>query len=233
VPLVAADLAQLLAQARVAHELEPDVVEWRADFFADLSASALVEAAHQLRSVLERRAILFTLRVDHEGGKAAISQASRAACIDAVVRSGAIDLLDLELSNEPEFLTRVIDAARAANVRVVMSFHDFDKTPGNDFLLGKIAAMVEQGADIAKIACMPQEAGDVLRLLQVTLTARGQFPDVPLCTMSMGRLGSLSRVAGFLYGSDMAFAVAQEVSAPGQIPIREARAIAESLIQYV
>lgn len=92
--------------------------------------------------------------------------------------------------------------------------------------------MIHQGADIAKVACMPREPGDVLRLLQVTLSARQIFPAVPLCTMSMGSLGALSRVAGFLYGSDMAFAVGQEVSAPGQIPLMEARAMTEALLRY-
>lgn len=92
--------------------------------------------------------------------------------------------------------------------------------------------MIQQGADIAKIACMPQVPNDVLRLLRVTLTTRERFPHVPLCTMSMGSLGCLTRVAGFLYGSDIAFAVGREISAPGQIPLAEARSITNSLLRY-
>jgi 3-dehydroquinate dehydratase-1 len=88
-----------------------------------------------------------------------------------------------------------------------------------------------QGADVAKLAVMPRSAGDVLRLLEITWEARNRFPRLPLCTMSMGRLGTLSRVAGFLFGSDMAFAVGQETSAPGQIPIAEARALAGTLLK--
>ena len=80
---------------------------------------------------------------------------------------------------------------------------------------------------------MPRVPGDVLRLLQVTLAARQLFPAVPLCTTSMSGLGFLSRVAGFLYGSDMAFAVGTAVSAPGQIAIAEARALSESLLRNV
>jgi len=92
--------------------------------------------------------------------------------------------------------------------------------------------MRERGASIAKVAVMPRSEEDVLRLLDVTIGARREFPDLPLCTMSMGRLGSITRVAGFLYGSDMAFAVGKEASAPGQIPIEDARRMAEHLLRY-
>jgi len=129
------------------------------------------------------------------------------------------------------FLEPLMRVAREHDVRVILSFHDFDQTPANEELLGKIDLMCRRGADVAKIAVMPRTAGDVLRLLEITLEARKRFPRLPLCTMSMGRLGILSRIAGFLFGSDMAFAVGQETSAPGQIPIAEARALAETLLK--
>jgi 3-dehydroquinate dehydratase-1 len=110
--------------------------------------------------------------------------------------------------------------------------HDFAQTPANDVLSGQIRAMRDLGADIAKLAVMPRTEDDVLRLLDVTICARREFPDLPLCTMSMGRLGSLTRVAGFLYGSDFAFAVGKEASAPGQIPIDDARRMTDLLLRY-
>lgn len=232
VPLVAKEIDQLLAQAQVAHSLRPEVVEWRADSFNDLSAERLVESAHRLRAVLADELMIFTLRIRSEGGINFLDQSERARCIEAVLRSKIIDLVDVEMCNGPEFIEPILRTAQEHGVRVILSFHDFEKTPSNEILLDKISSMICQGGDIAKIACMPQEPGDVLRLLQVTLAARLAFPQVPLCTMSMGGLGCLSRVAGFLFGSDMAFAVGQEVSAPGQIPLGEARSIAESLLRY-
>lgn len=232
VPLVAKGLDELLHQARVAHGLNPDVVEWRADANIELTPAAAVEAARRLRSVLDRELIVFTLRIRAEGGLQELSQSHRANCIDAVLRAGLVDLVDVEMCNGPGFLHPIIDTAHAHGARVILSFHDFHATPADDLLLEKISAMVSHGADIAKIACMPQDPGDVLRLLQATLAARRAFPGTPLCTMSMAGLGCLSRVAGFLYGSDMAFAVGQEVSAPGQIPLAEARAITQTLLRY-
>jgi len=204
-------------------------VEWRVDSYSDLSDSSVLEAARALRSVTDRRPILFTLRIKAEGGARQISQDVRAQCIHTALRSGLVDIVDVELCNGPQFLQPIIEAAHHRAVRVVLSYHDFESTSGNDVLFERISEMIRQGADIAKIACMPRQPEDVLRLLHATLTARQAFPGVPLCTMSMGELGSWSRVVGFLYGSDMAFAVGQEASAPGQIPIAKARAMAETL----
>lgn len=232
VPLVAADLNALLRQAGVARELAPDLVEWRADSYSNQTADEFVDAAKRLRAVVCDIPVIFTLRVKSEGGARLIDQDLRSSCIDAVLRSRQVDTVDLELNNGPEFLKPLIETAHKHTVPVILSFHDFEKTDGYHDLLGTIRALVRGGADIAKIACMPQTSQDTLRMLQVTYAARQEFPDVPLCTMSMGKLGSITRTAGFLFGSDMAFAVGQEVSAPGQIPLADARAITEKILAY-
>lgn len=232
VPLVAAELDPLLEQAEAARALVPDLVEWRADSYVNQSTDAFVDAASRLRSALGEIPIIFTLRIKSEGGARDIDQDLRSRCIEAVLCSRYADLIDLELSNGPEFLTPLIDTAHKNRVSVIVSFHDFEKTGSDDELMATITSIVEAGADIAKIACMPQSAQDALRMLRATLAARQAFPEVPLCTMSMGKLGLITRVAGFLYGSDMAFAVGQQVSASGQIPLADARAITEKLLAY-
>ena len=63
VPLMADDLGQLLSQAHITHDLKPDVVEWRVDAYRDLSVASVVEAARQMRSVLDTEPIIFTLRI--------------------------------------------------------------------------------------------------------------------------------------------------------------------------
>ena len=60
VPLVARSLPDLLEQAEFAHGLSPDVVEWRADSFDDLSSVGLGPVAHALRKILSREALIFT-----------------------------------------------------------------------------------------------------------------------------------------------------------------------------
>jgi 3-dehydroquinate dehydratase I len=232
VPIVAEDAEALLSQAGVAHLVSADLVEWRADFNKEISPEKLLESLDRLRTVLREEPIIFTLRAKSEGGAREIPQELRQSCIEAVIASGLADLVDVELGNEPSFLEAILQASRKQGVRVILSAHDFQKTPANEDLLGKIGAMERLGADVAKIAVMPGGRTDVLRLLQVTLEARKCYPRLALCTMSMGSVGAISRVAGFLYGSDMSFAVGQAASAPGQIPIAEARAMSEKILAY-
>lgn len=228
VPLVAGSLPELLDQAQYAHAQGPDVVEWRADFYDDLSADAVSAALTQLREALPRELLLFTVRASTEGGARPIAPHTRSQVILGAIGSGRIDLVDLELATGPEAIQTVRSAARARGVRLVLSCHDFQQTPPNGALLSAISQMVRDGADIAKVACMPQDPSDVLRLLDVTLTARRMFPTTGLVTMAMGPLGVVSRATGFLYGSDMSFAAGKASSAPGQIPIAELRTLFEA-----
>lgn len=232
IPIVAADAAELAAQAGIARGLRPDLVEWRADFYKDMTCDAFAAAARLLREALPEEAIIFTLRWKAEGGAREMPQPVRRLLIEAVLRSRCADIVDLELAGEPEFLDPLMHTAKQCGVRVILAMHDFEQTPPTEELLAKVAAMEARGADIAKIAVMPQSADDVMRVFQLILAARKRFPRLPLAIMSMGALGGITRVAGFLYGSDMAFAVGKEASAPGQIPIEDARRMADLLLRY-
>ena len=192
IPLVAGEPTELVAQAEIARALEPDLVEWRADFSKDLTPGGMVAAGKLLREVLGDVPMIFTLRKKAEGGAQEIGQAARRDTIEAVLRSGSVDVVDLELDNEPEFLEPLIGIARQQGVRVILAFHDFQGTPTNNRMLEMIVSMAATGADIAKIAVMPKVPGDALRLLQVTAEARRAHPKLPLALMSMGALASIS-----------------------------------------
>jgi 3-dehydroquinate dehydratase-1 len=71
---------------------------------------------------------------------------------------------------------------------------------------------------------MPKGPEDVLTLLAATHRA-SQTVAIPLITMAMGGVGSLSRIMGWVYGSAATFAVGKSSSAPGQIAIEELRAV--------
>lgn len=232
IPIVPADLSALTEQAAIAHSLKPDLVEWRADFFKDATTEDLLSAARTLRDALPEEAIIFTFRWKAEGGMRDLPQPERQAMIAAILQSGCVDIVDLELASPPDLLNALLPIAKAAGVKVILAMHDFQKTPPTEELLAKVTAMEATGADIAKLAVMPQTPDDVLRVFQVISTARQKYPRLPLAIMSMGALGSITRVAGFLYGSDMAFAVGKEASAPGQIPIADARQMTGLLLHY-
>lgn len=110
-----------------------------------------------------------------------------------------------------------------------MSNHDFDKTPSFDEITGRLIGMKKLGADVAKLACMPNSAKDVLTLLSATEAVKSQYPDEPLITMSMGKLGTISRISGEIFGSALTFGSAKKASAPGQLEVTTLQQILRAL----
>ena len=122
------------------------------------------------------------------------------------------------LSGSP--LPPVLDLAHKHNTYVILSSHDFEKTPPEEEIFRRLAAMERLGGDIAKLAAMPRTPEDVIALLSATCRASRELT-CPVITMSMGPLGVVSRVSGRLTGSCLTFGTAGEASAPGQLPAGE------------
>jgi 3-dehydroquinate dehydratase-1 len=232
-PLAAADAAALLQQAAAARRRSPDLIEWRVDRFADLDSPVPVQQAlPALREAIGGIPLIFTCRRGAEGGFRELPPELRLALVLAAVASGHIDLVDLETASGPSLMGRVRDAAREAGVPLILSHHNFQRTPGAGALVAKLREARDLGAAVAKLAVMPASPGDVLTLLNATYQARCAMPDLPLITMAMGAAGVVTRVAGGLFGSDVTFASHQVVSAPGQVPIADLRAAWKALNLY-
>jgi 3-dehydroquinate dehydratase-1 len=105
---------------------------------------------------------------------------------------------------------------RAGGKTIIISYHDFERTPSNDELLQIIETAKGLGADIIKIASMANSKEEVMRLLNFTRTRAEN-----LVTISMGDIGRLSRIQAPLYGSLFTYAYINEKIAPGQISLEE------------
>ena len=132
--------------------------------------------------------------------------------------SGLVDFIDFEMDNDPEHLRRVRESTRRHEVRLILSYHNLSYTPGLDYLVDRFLEAERLGADVAMVQVMPRDRADVLRLLAATAEADDKAR-IPLISMSVGPLGSVSRMVGGLFGSWLSFAVGESASAPGQIPI--------------
>ena len=63
-------------------------------------------------------------------------------------------------------------------------------------MVSRMVAMQQAGADLPKLAVMPQSRADVLELLAATAEMTDHHPETPVITMSMGALGAVSRLCG-------------------------------------
>ena len=198
------------------------MLEWRLDCFDEGGIDAVCAAADQLRQRV-RCPLLVTFRTAKEGGERSISPAGYAGLYSALLLRQAADLIDIELTQEEEVIRTLIEQAHAAGAKVIISSHDFDQTPALEEMCSRLQRMEALGGDIAKLAVMPNDELDVLRLMEASLRAHRQM-QIPLITMSMGSLGMLSRIGGELIHSAVTFASVGKRSAPGQPDAAEASA---------
>ncbi len=221
-PLVGRSRQRILAEAASVVAKKPDVIEWRVDYFEAIGdVAAVLDAAHALRAAVGELPVIFTRRSSKEGGEPiGIGDEEVVRLYDAVAATRLVDFIDFEMGNDPDHVRRVRDSTRAHGARLILSYHNFSYTPGIDFLVQRFLEAERLGADVAKVAVMPRDRMDVLTLLAATAQAdaRGR---IPLISMAMGPLGSVTRMVGGVFGSSLSFAVGDTASAPGQIPIAD------------
>ncbi len=226
VPIVGQTKAEILAQAAALKETPTDVAEWRADWFDQvLDHEKVTETLAALKKALGDLPLLVTFRTASEGGEKTIGISAYIAFYKAVIDSGLADLIDVELFIGDDAVREIIAYAHADNVRVIVSNHDFDKTPPKEELIRRLCKMDRLGADLPKIAVMPTCRRDVLTLLDATLEMRETYTDKPLITMAMAGTGLVSRLCGETFGSALTFGAAGKASAPGQMNVADLHTI--------
>jgi 3-dehydroquinate dehydratase-1 len=224
-PLVARTREALAAETRAVAAKQPDLLEWRVDFFAAIADTReVLAAAADLRAASRGIPVLFTRRCQREGGQAIpLSEDQVLALYEAVAASGTVDLMDFEMGNAGAHVAQVRALTRRHGLPLVLSFHDFQQTPPDADLRARFEQAHRLEADVAKVAVMPQSLEDVHRLLGATLHASRSLP-IPVISMAMGGMGAVTRLCGGVFGSALTFAVGAAASAPGQIAIDEVRA---------
>lgn len=233
VPVMGKDKEELEKAVRAVTAHEPDMVEWRADFLTCLQEVEKVgEILVMLRKILKETPLLFTIRTRREGGEADLSAGEYRRINEFVISGQMADAVDVEAFLEEETVGFLIEKAHEFQVKVIGSNHDFEKTPSKEEIVRRLCRMQDLGADVAKIAVMPKSKQDVLTLLSATEEMQEKYTKTPVITMSMGGRGTISRLAGEIFGSVLTFGMVGRASAPGQIPVGELREILEKIHQY-
>lgn len=224
VPLMGQTELELIEEAGTVKQLNPDMIEWRVDVFEqadDLKAVQVMLA--KLSRQLINIPLIFTFRSHKEGGNKKITDKQYVDLLTTAIDSNAIDLIDIELFFNEAEVKSLIKRAKGNQIYTVLSNHDFTKIPAKEEILSRVLSMQELGADIAKIAVMPNSPADVLTLLEATNMMKAKHIDLPIITMAMGRIGLISRLTGEIFGSAATFAAGKNISAPGQVAVADLR----------
>ena len=230
VPIVGVTKEDILNEAKTFDSIPVDVVEWRVDWFEHVFEFDKVEdVLKDLRNVLGNIPLLLTFRTKKEGGEKAIDTKDYKELNLRAAKTGYVDFIDVEIFTGDDVVREIIDGAHAAGVKVIASNHDFFKTPAKSDIIYRLRKMQDMGADIPKIAVMPQSRRDVLTLLCATEEMVTDYADRPIITMSMAGTGVISRLCGEVFGSSMTFGAAKKSSAPGQMGVNDLNTVLDLL----
>ena len=205
VPVVAPERETIIETIKSLTEQKVQMIEWRVDCFREADDVAAVRAVlDTVKPFLTETIFLFTFRTKQQGGSRRMEEWKILKLNETAAKSGCADMIDLEFfeATKPE---KEIRRFQRMGVRVIASHHDFDATPDDCILRMLMEQMQQGGADVAKLAVMPQSADDVVRLLKLTNDMKQKYPTLPVVTMSMGALGVVSRMAGEIFGSCITF----------------------------
>ncbi|MCI0503595.1 type I 3-dehydroquinate dehydratase [Candidatus Micrarchaeota archaeon] len=147
----------------------------------------------------------------------------RGILIDAVDSGAAY--VDIEVESDDGLKNDIVAAARGKGCKVIVSYHDYKKTPSSEELRQIVEWCFESGADIAKISCMANSEKDNARLFGLLDLGR------PLIVIGMGERGRLTRVVAPLLGAVFTYASSSlgKETAPGQIDKARLERIMEEL----
>ncbi|MBN2036116.1 MAG: type I 3-dehydroquinate dehydratase [Chitinispirillaceae bacterium] len=174
----------------------------------DLIAEPLDIIVPYLRE-LKKNAALPVIGTVRENGR---TKKDRAGIYSAIMPY--IDCIDIELG--APIAAEVQAQARLAGKAVIVSEHDFEKTPNGKALRAIVDRAVAQGADIVKIATTAKNEEDAWRLLRFAQSCK-----VPMVAFAMGEAGTFSRIKACEYGSLFTYGYMVKPVAPGQISADE------------
>ncbi|HEY8714116.1 MAG TPA: shikimate dehydrogenase [Candidatus Acidoferrum sp.] len=177
-----------------------------------------------LRSDAERTRLLAWLKKQRRTGKTMMATCRRvpaggkfAGDIDAELywlmqaREAGCAWCDVEVETLRELPGKSVRAYPVPE-RVLLSVHDFDRTPA---LPREISVPRHGDVDALKIAAQAHTIRDSVKLMQLARRSKN-FVAVP-----MGEVGLPARILALREGSALAYAPVGEATAPGQISLRE------------
>lgn len=185
-----------------------DMVELRVDYIDRFSVNDI-----DLIKIKTFKHAIFTCRKKEEGGFFKGAESERKTILQKAMEAG-FDYVDIELSSAGEFVP-----FRRGGAKIILSFHDFAKTPVLQELDEIKKQMKVNGCDIMKFATFVKDERDINILFKFLLDKKD---DEEMIVTGMGEKGRKVRILGPLLGSYLTYAsTSYSKSAPGQIEINE------------
>jgi len=196
---------------KIIKSLFVDILEIRVDQFKKLDPKHIQKIIANRRKI--RIPLILTLRSKEEGGQRDISNELKLKIFRENI--ALVDAVDIELKSP--ILTEVVKVAKKNKKKVIISSHNFKLTPNDKILRDILDKAKRRGADLVKIAVKANRPEDLTRLLQFTIENKTKN----LITISLGEIGSISRLVFPGLGSLITYAYVSRPSGLGQRSFEE------------
>tara|TARA_Y100000310_G_scaffold345853_1_gene471434 strand:+ start:17821 stop:19320 length:1500 start_codon:yes stop_codon:yes gene_type:complete len=208
VPITAKTVEQAIEDIKEAEKLT-DLIELRIDFIENIDAD-------KLKILLDSKSkrVIVTCRSKDNKGNFSGSEEERINLLKKAIELKA-DFVDIEINCDKNTIQEIIQNKKDA--KTIVSYHNFNETPGLDKLNEIYAEIKELNPDLIKIVTNANSINDNFRIFELS-----RYKD-DLTAFCMGLRGQISRILAPKYGSLITFAALKEnkESAPGQITIDE------------
>ncbi len=219
VPIVEANVEDAKKAILKAKELGADLVELRLDYLGKLDDGKIGDVVDYLDIPK-----IATIRSKAENGFWNGEEKDRINHLITCLSFGA-QYIDIEGSTDIGWRYELAKACKNNKAQMIISHHDFKKTPGKQEMIDICKNEFAGGAAIAKISVTPQKIEDVMNVMAVVEHLKAANKQI--IGVSMGKIGRITRILGPQVGSYLTYASLErgKESADGQLTIAETKTI--------
>ena len=240
IPIKSEDLNINKHTIETALKKSPDLIEFRFDYIneAEFITNSLLKEL--LNTIHPKIPIIFTFRRKQEGGQYDLSINERLEVLKHLIEVKP-DYLDIEINSESEVLKSLIELAYDNKVKLIFSYHDFEKSITSEEIAEILNRFDEKlrhdlfidlhkiNGSIFKIILTAQVFDDNVQVLNICKKLSRQ--DKKFVCFAMGEVGILSRILCVKFGSLWTYGSLEEKTAPGQIKLEKIREIHQLLFE--
>jgi len=220
----------------------PNLVEFRFDYVDDIENITPDFLENILNLTKPNVLSIFTFRDKSEGGQyeQILPREGYLNVINILIEAQP-EYIDIEMNSDLHILGEIIKKASDNDVKLIFSYHDFEKTP----IYEEIQHILERFKDkllnnhlidfltfkqvIFKMIFTAQKLEDNLIPLKLCEKFSEREKEQGIISFCMGENGIFSRITCVKFGSFLTFASFEDATAPGQIKIEAMRELHKQL----
>ena len=223
-------------------KFEPDLLELRLDYIEDSSFLTKDFITNLLAEIQPKIPVILTLREKSEGGYLDIEPERRFDIIKMLIKAKP-DYIDIEMNTPPQTMREIINLAVYNKIKIICSYHDFEKTPSledgkeiiTDFLRRLVTFCTQitdkSGPFIYKTIFKANSFEDNYVPLKMCKFFTKMGEDRNVICFSMGEYGAFSRIMCVKAGSSFTYGSIDQATAPGQMTVKKIREMHQLLFE--